>query len=247
MEAHFAKSPIPCLALRHTNPACTRKCLGGQRDPQHPAKRPWRSSATNNRRGRRHGRQRTLDLQGCFERHASQVEARGGQEASDIDDEVTEVAAPPQKKARQSKKWNPYKNLVLASADESFSAQVKSSNPVGFLWPCPLIAAARVVFTAGVSRRKNPGGQRHQYKGCPGRISCFGAAPNAGSIYFVVSAGCRGRHTQPARVQHTHQTVFFIIKKARVPNHQRQDFTAVVITKQRSCTKQDHTRFFERL
>ena len=38
------------------------------------------------------------------ERHASPVETRGGKEASDIDDEVTEVAAPPQKKARQSKK-----------------------------------------------------------------------------------------------------------------------------------------------
>ena len=37
-------------------------------------------------------------------RHASQVEARGGDEASNIDDEVTEVAALPQKKARQSKK-----------------------------------------------------------------------------------------------------------------------------------------------
>ena len=57
---------------------------------------------------------------GRGERHASQVEAKGGEEASDIDDEVTEVAAPPQKKARQSKKWNPYKNLVLASARESF-------------------------------------------------------------------------------------------------------------------------------
>ena len=57
---------------------------------------------------------------GMGERHASQVEARGGEEALDIDDEVTEVAARPQKKARQSKKWNPYKNLVLASVRESF-------------------------------------------------------------------------------------------------------------------------------
>ena len=58
------------------------------------------------------------------ERYASQVEARGGEEPSDIDDEVTEVAAPPQKKKpRQSKKWNPYKNLVLASAGESFLEQ----------------------------------------------------------------------------------------------------------------------------
>ena len=56
------------------------------------------------------------------ERHASQVEARGEEEAPDIDDEVTEVAAPPQKKTRQNTKWNPYKNLVLASARESFSA-----------------------------------------------------------------------------------------------------------------------------
>ena len=84
---------------------------------------------------------------------------------------------------------------MLASADKSFSAQLKSSNPVGFLWPCPLIAAARVVSTAGVSRRKNPGGERHQYKGCPGRIFYFGAAPNAGSTYFVVCAGCRERDT----------------------------------------------------
>ena len=38
------------------------------------------------------------------ERHASQVVARRGEKASDIDDEVTEVAAPPPKKARQSKK-----------------------------------------------------------------------------------------------------------------------------------------------
>ena len=30
VEAHFAKSPIQLLDLRHTNPACTRKCLGGQ-------------------------------------------------------------------------------------------------------------------------------------------------------------------------------------------------------------------------
>ena len=37
------------------------------------------------------------------ERHASQVEAGGGEEASDIDDEVKEVAAPPQKKARQAR------------------------------------------------------------------------------------------------------------------------------------------------
>ena len=136
------------------------------------------------------------------ERHASQVEqGREGEKALDINDEVTEVAAPPQKNPRQSKKWNPYKNLVLASADESFSAQLKSSNPVGFLWPGPLIAAACEVSTAGVSRRKNPGGERHQYKGCPGRTSCFGAAPNAGLIYFVVCAGCRERDTKPARVQ----------------------------------------------
>ena len=119
------------------------------------------------------------------------------------------MAAPPQKKTRQSTKWNPYKNLVLASARESFSAQLKSSNPVGFLWPCPLIAAARVVSTAGVSRRKNPGGERHQYKGCPGRISCFGATPNAGSIHFVVCAGCRGRDTQPARVHTPKCCCFF--------------------------------------
>ena len=122
------------------------------------------------------------------------------------------MVAPPQKKARQSKKWNPYKILVLASACGSFSAQLKSSNPVGFLWPCPLIAAARVVSMAGVSRRKNPGGERHQYKGCPGRISCFGAAPNSGSIYFVVCAGCRGRDTQPAGV-HAPKCLFFFIKK----------------------------------
>ena len=145
------------------------------------------------------------------ERHASQVEAslpRGGEEASDIDGEVTEVAAPPLKKARQSKKWNPYKNLVLASARESFSAQLKSSNPVRFLWPCPLIAAARVVSTAGVSRRTSPGGERHQHKGCPGRISCFGAAPNAGSIYFVVcAAGCRGTRNLH---EYTHQNVIFL-------------------------------------
>ena len=64
---------------------------------------------------------------GMGERHASQVEARGGEEASDIDDEVTEVAARPPKKARQSKKLNPYKNLVLAKAGESFSAQLKIS------------------------------------------------------------------------------------------------------------------------
>ena len=56
-------------------------------------------------------------------RHASEVEARGGEEASDIDDEVTEVATPPQNKARQRNKWDPYKNLVLASAGEFFSAQ----------------------------------------------------------------------------------------------------------------------------
>ena len=64
---------------------------------------------------------------GMDELHASQVLARGGEEASDIDDEVTEVAAPPPKKARQSKKWNPYKNLVLAKEGESFSAQLKIS------------------------------------------------------------------------------------------------------------------------
>ena len=121
------------------------------------------------------------------------------------------MAAPPQKKASQSKKWNPYKNLVLACARESFSAQIKSSNPVGFLWPCPLIAAARVVSTAGVSRRKNPGGERHQYKGYPGRISCFSAALDAGSIYFVVCTGCRGRDTQPARV-HKPKYMFFKLK-----------------------------------
>ena len=38
------------------------------------------------------------------------------------------MAAPPQKKGRQSKMWNPYKNLLLARARESFSAQLKSSN-----------------------------------------------------------------------------------------------------------------------
>ena len=67
------------------------------------------------------------------ERHASQVEARGGEEASDIDDEVTEVAAPPQKKARQSKKWNPYKNLVLARARESFFPVQRTTGRVGNL------------------------------------------------------------------------------------------------------------------
>ena len=94
---------------------------------------------------------KSVGFAGMYERHASQVVAGAGKEASDIDDEVTEVAAPPQKKARQSKKWNPYKNLVLASAGEFFSAQLKSSNTVEFLWPYPLIAAARVVSTAGVS------------------------------------------------------------------------------------------------
>ena len=63
--AHFAKSPIRLLDLRHTDdPACTRKCLGGQRESEHPAKRPWRSCATNSRRARWHGGQRALDLRG---------------------------------------------------------------------------------------------------------------------------------------------------------------------------------------
>ena len=52
---------------------------------------------------------KSVGFAGMSERHASRVEARGGEDASDIDDEVTEVAAPPQKKARQSKKLNPYK------------------------------------------------------------------------------------------------------------------------------------------
>ena len=191
---------------------------------------------------------KSVGFAGMGERHASQVEARGGEEASDIDDEVTEeVAAPLQKKARQSKKWNPYKNLVLArSADESFSAQIKSNIPVGFLSPCPWIAAARVVSTAGVSRHKNPGGERHQYKGCPGRISCFGAAPNAGSIYCVVCAGCRGRDTQPARV-HTPKYLYCYLKSPRTKPSTPTFYSIVVVAKQRSCTKQDHTRFFERL
>ena len=47
---------------------------------------------------------KSVRFAGMGERHASPVETRGGDEASDIDDEVTEVAAPPQKKARQSKK-----------------------------------------------------------------------------------------------------------------------------------------------
>ena len=167
-----------------------------------------RTAPTSEEGGGTGGKERWICGDG--ERHASQVEARGGEEPSDIDDEVTEVAAPPQKKPRQSKEWNPYENLVLTSAGESFSAQIiKSSNPVGFLWLCPLIAAARVVSTAGVSRLNNPGGKRHQYKGCPGRISCFGTAPNAGSLYFVVCAGCRGIDTQPAHA-HTHTHNIYI-------------------------------------
>ena len=102
-------------------------------------------------------------------------------------------------------------NLVRASAGESFSAQLKNSSPDGLLWPCPLIAAARVVSMAGVSRRENPGGERHQCKGCPGRISSFGAAPNAGSIYFVMCAGCRGGDTKPARIH----TFFFNFQSPR--------------------------------
>ena len=105
------------------------------------------------------------------------------------------------------------------------------------MWPCPLIAAARVVSTAGVSRRKTRR-ERHQYKGCPGRISCFVAAPNAGSIYFVVCAGCRGRVTQPAR-EHSPKC---LISKARVQNHQRQYFTAVVVVAS-SRSKQDERVF----
>ena len=138
--------------------------------------------------------------------------ARGVEEASDIDDEVTEVAAPPSRKARQSKKWNPYKNLVLAKAGESFSAQLKSSNPVGFLWP-PLPfdrCCACSLYGRRVPPQK-PRRERHQYKGCPGRISCFGAAPNARSIYFLVCAGCRGSVTQPARV-HTPKCFFAAYK-----------------------------------
>ena len=80
-----------------------------------------------------------------------------------------------------------------------------------------------------MSRRKNPGGERHQYKGCPGRISCFGAAPNVGSIYFVMCAGYRRRGTQPARVHTPFFCFVFFVSKARVPNHQGcQHFTAVV-------------------
>ena len=32
--------------LHTRNPFCTRKCLGSQRKPQHPAKSPWRSCST---------------------------------------------------------------------------------------------------------------------------------------------------------------------------------------------------------
>ena len=45
---------------------------------------------------------KSVAFAGMGERHASQVEARGGEEASDIDDEVIEMTTTPQKKARQS-------------------------------------------------------------------------------------------------------------------------------------------------
>ena len=85
--------------------------------------------------------------------------------------------------------------------------------------------------------------RERQYKGCPGRISFFFAVPTAGSIYFVVCAGCRGRVTQPAR-EHSPKCFFFLISKARVQNHQRQYFKAVVVVaKQRSRSKQDQRVF----
>ena len=42
---------------------------------------------------------------------------------------------------------------------------------------------------------------------------------------------------------YTHQNVLFFILKARVQNHQRQYFTAVVVAKQRSRSKQDQRIF----
>ena len=56
-------------------------------------------------------------------------------------------------------------------------------------------------------------------------------------------AGCRGRVTQPAR-EHSPKC-FFFFSKARVQNHQRQYFIAVVVVvaKQRSRSKQDQRVF----
>ena len=51
----------------------------------------------------------------------------------------------------------------------------------------------------------------------------------------------RERHATCTR---THTIFFsFLIKKARAPNHQGQHFTAVVVAKQRSRTKQDQRVF----
>ena len=43
---------------------------------------------------------------------------------------------------------------------------------------------------------------------------------------------------------YTHQNVIFLTKKPCVPDHQGQNFTTVVIAKQRSRTKQDQRVFF---
>ena len=51
----------------------------------------------------------------------------------------------------------------------------------------------------------------------------------------------RERHATCART-HT-KMCFFLIKTSRVPNHQGQDFTTVVVAKQCSRTKQDQRVF----
>ena len=72
MEAHFAKSPIRLLDLRHTDPACTRKCLGGQREPGLEVARHQQREVA---RGAEN-----VGFAEIGERHASQIGAWGGEE-----------------------------------------------------------------------------------------------------------------------------------------------------------------------
>ena len=130
--------------------------------------------------------------------------------------------------------------VVCAGCRGRITQPAREHSPffIFFYFKSPRTKPSTPIFYAAKTRR-----ERHQYKGCPGRISCFVAAPNAGSIYFVVCAGCRGRVTQPAR-EHSPFFYLFFISKARVQDHQRQYFTAVVVVaKQRSRSKQDQRVF----
>ena len=81
MEAHFAKSPIRLLDLRHTDPACTQENVWVVKEnPNTQPKVPGgRAPPTAEKREVARGAE-NVGFAGIGERHASQVGAWGGEE-----------------------------------------------------------------------------------------------------------------------------------------------------------------------